>query len=336
MKFSPGNCISIKSNDFFFAGIVIIANPGQYEIVLSHFMDTTPPLPDHFINAKLLCASINMGEPPTLSLDVFTIDPAYADSSPDITIIHHLHLPSFSPAVGFYRIEDLLEINKYYNQAIGLRNGTIPPDPKDPMTMFTEKIFVPANEFFQQQPAQNLLPTVKLYRHSANAVDYLQIYGNSEEPTYLVIHWGRIGEKSLIRHIKDRPLQELQRLYSNYIEMQRTAGYQPAEHVNSLILQFKADDRWRGMADLDFRNEIWNELDGWLFWSGNGQVTGGDIGSGAINLFLDVIAPETAVQTIAAFLAKKKTDRPFIIAIQDEEGEASVIYPAKYKSKFFF
>ena len=336
MKFQPGSCLSIKSNNIFFAGIITIANDVQYEIVLIRFMDTSAPGTGDFINAELFCANMKLGDQSMSSLDVITISPAYADFSKDITFVHYLNIPPFSPAVGFHPIEELTEISPYYEQAIGFRNGTIPPDPNDPMSMLTEKTFIAANEFFPQQQASNIFPTVKLYRHRDGANDFCQIWGNSEEPGYLVVHWGRIGEKSLFLQEKDVPLQELQTQYNNYIDAQKTAGYQPAEFYHSLILQLQTDDSWGSTEDLDFRNELWNELDPWLFWSGNGQVSGGDIGSGTVNLFIDVVSPETAVAAIKAMLAKKQITRRFQIALQDEENEARIIYPEKNNGEFFF
>ncbi len=335
MKFLPGTCLSLKSNNSFFAGIITISDNDRYEIVLTRFRDTSPPTPDAFINAELLSAKMAMGDQSILSLDVIILNPFYADAEDDITIIHHLNIPPFSTAEGFHPIEDLSEISNYYDHAIGLRNGTIPPDPKDPMTMFTEKTFVTANDFFQQQPAANLFPVVKLYRKTGDATDYLQLYGNSEEPAYLVLHWGRVGEKSLLHHIKDKTLQELQQQYADYFDAQTAAGYRPADNAHSLILQFGTGNSWGGLDDLDFRNEIWNELEAWLFWSGNGDVSGGDIGSGTVNLFLDVIDLEMAVQAIKAMLAKKQISRPFIVARQNDE-EVNVIYPTNYEGEFFF
>jgi hypothetical protein len=102
-----------------------------------------------------------------------------------------------------------------------------------------------------------------------------------------------------------------------------------------LILQFGTGERWGGLDDLDFRNEIWKKLEAWLFWSGNGDLSGGDIGSGTVNLFLDVMDPEIAVQAINAMLANKQISRPFIVASQDDE-KVSVIYPTNYEGEFFF
>lgn len=336
MKFSPGNCVAIKSGGSFFAGIVTNSNDNQYEIVLSLYRDAMPPPPGHFSTAKLFCARMDMGEQTMQSLDIIIVKAEYANQSDDITLINHLNIPAFSPAVGFHPIEDFLQLDEYYQRATGLRDGTVQPSPDDVMAMATEKIFVDALDFFQQQPQANLFPTIKLYRHRDDATDYVQVYGNSEQPTFLVIHWGRIGEKSLFKQIRNRPVLELQQIYSGYIESQKSAGYQEADSCHSLTLQFKTDDSWGGTEDLDFRNAIWNDLDALLFWTGNGHVGGGDIGAGTVNLFLDVVTPEFAVTTIEHLVAKKQIDRPFIIARQDEEGEIIVIYPTDHDNEFFF
>jgi hypothetical protein len=111
-----------------------------------------------------------------------------------------------------------------------------------------------------------------------------------------------------------------------------------------MILQFPVVEGWGDVSDLDFRHEMEEILNNYIFWSVNGQVTGGDIGSGTINIFIHAISPDYAVFVINHVLEQHKIERPYLIALEldeptdteDDGFGVKVLYPKDYKGTFFY
>jgi hypothetical protein len=87
-----------------------------------------------------------------------------------------------------------------------------------------------------------------------------------------------------------------------------------------MALEFPVSEGWGDTSDLDFRNEIWDYLDRFVFWTGNGSITGGDTGSGTVNLYFETLIPEMAVDTVVNALQGKKTERAYKIILLSNES----------------
>jgi hypothetical protein len=183
---------------------------------------------------------------------------------------------------------------------------------------------------------------VKLYRREDEAVHYWQIYG-VPDPIGLVISRGQLGAVGEHQEIKDKSPEETKRTYNLLIKQKKAEGYFEFDNASKMILQFNTGDAWGGVDDLAFRNEMWDYLDKYLFWTGNGAITGGDIGSGTANLFFHAISPTLAVSTITSALHEKQINRPYVIAVEDDEPSdgiapngVRVLYPENYEGNLLF
>jgi len=342
MKFNTGDCIFFKTeNGAFLAGFLSSVERGKYEIALGDYGQQSPPLADYFRNCLLFATKYEMGETSFSALDTIIIDPEYMDQSTDIELVTTIEFSGFLSASGFQEISSISELKKYFESGIKLRDKTTQDKP---VTEFEIKFFVNINEFLKNIPPRNEFPTIKLYKKIDAIIHYWQIYGSSNNPVFLVIHWGRLGETGEFNEIKDRTLSDLKKMYDTQISGKKEVKYQEAEKFQRMILQFQTTDEWGAADDLDFRNEIWEYLDRFLFLTGNGSISGGAIGSGTVNLFFEVIIPDIGIDTIVHALQEKKIERPYLIALESNEPEMpddgsfgiKVLYPQNYQGSFSY
>ena len=344
MKYNAGDCISLKLTDnIFLGGFISSSQDSKYQIVLTDYRQDTPPPANYFNDCLLFTTRYEMGETSFSALDVITIDIANADQLDYIERVIHLEIPGFLSASGFQEIANIAELMAYFELGTRLRNNVI-LDKGSVGRSFETKCFQSISDFFQNVAPRNEFPTIKLYKKIDDSIQYWQIYGSSINPVSLVIHWGRLGETGEFIEIKDQSLNEAKEFYNTKISEKKGEGYEELQTPNRMILQFHTADGWGGVDDLAFRNEIWEHLDRFLFWTGNGSISGGDIGSGTVNLFFEAVVQDIAVNTIVQALEEKKTDRKYLIAIEkndaimteDDSFGVKILYPTDYQSPFYY
>ena len=344
MTFKAGDCISFKIDNLFLAGFITSITRGKYEIALYNFNKRTPPSTDYFQGGELFSIKYELGETSISSLDVITIDIEDMDQLPNVELITHIEIPGFLNSSGFQEIIGFNDLKNYFDLGVKLRNKKVQVEGTSIPT-FEIKCFISISEFLKSISPRNDFPTIKLYKNIDNVIHYWQIYGSSIDPLCLVIHWGRLGETGEFIEIKDRTPDEMREIYKSEIAKQTKEGYQESENRQPMVLQFKTSDEWGGTDDLEFRNEIWDYLDKFLFWTGNGSISGGDIGSGTVNLFFEAVTPEIAISTIVHALEEKKVDQPFLIALENDKSvelpdddsiDIKVLYPKDYQGTFFY
>ena len=182
----------------------------------------------------------------------------------------------------------------------------------------------------------------KLYKEIDGKIHYWEIWKNDQNSTSMTIHWGVLGDWGEKVEIIVSTLEEAANVYENKVKEKENEGFGNPAITHQMILQFHTDDSWGNINDLDFRNEMWDHLNGVLGWTGNGAVHGGDIGSGTINLFFDAVDPNIAIQSIVSAFQYLKLEKKYIIALesistkQDAQSdfEIKVLYPQNYKSEF--
>jgi hypothetical protein len=72
---------------------------------------------------------------------------------------------------------------------------------------------------------------------------------------------------------------------------------------------------WGTTKDLDRREEVRNIVTENLGWTGNGRCDDGDIGSGEMSLFADVIDPHIAIKTLTTEFKDKNITEEFYFTI---------------------
>ena len=110
-------------------------------------------------------------------------------------------------------------------------------------------------------------------------------------------HWGRVDKLPM------NPGETEKRAIARYTkELAVAKGYAPLEaELKQLVVQYAIE-----VENTDFREEIYGILNNNLGWTGNGSCDGGDIGSGTVNLFCDVVDPALAVKSVVIELKKAK------------------------------
>jgi predicted DNA-binding WGR domain protein len=201
-----------------------------------------------------------------------------------------------------------------------------------------KRSMMPIQEVKKRATPVNPFLTVKRYKQEGQVTRFWHIYG-SPSPATLIVCWGQVGHYEGYEEIKGEHLDALKAKYRHLIDEKTTEGYDDWRNYKEMILQFHTNDGWGGLDDLAFRNQIWDNLNEQLFWSGNGEVSGGDIGSGTVNLFFRAISPDLAVQLINALLEAKQIHRPYLIAIEVDDiaqKGVNVVYPADYTGEFIY
>jgi predicted DNA-binding WGR domain protein len=336
MRYAIGDCLSFEvSPGKYLSGFLSDNSHGKYQIALSAYRRTSPPAPAYFDNCEVFGVRYEGSGTSVSTLDVIVMEPDFVDNSKNIELISHLELPVFLSASGFKEISNFSDLAAFFEVSMTLR--------EELNQVFEVRCFINVNDFLKTIQPANSFPNVTLYKDEKGSIFYWLIYGNSNDPAYLVIHWGKLGENGEYIEMKDRSLTSLKQVYQSEIRAKKHEGYRDDFTMNRMILQFPVGDGWGNTDDLAFRNEIWDYLDRFLFWSGNGKITGGDIGSGTIILFFEAVLPELSIDIITQALQEKKIERPYLIALEEPEEEVlgdsvgvKIVYPKHFKGEFFY
>ena len=336
MNYLPGDCLSISlSDEYYIVVFVAMSDEYSYHLAFLDYYEVEEPSDDYFQNGSFFVMTFGTEEQQFAAFDAVTIDKSVLDNDPGITLAKHLELPGRIGLNGMTPMADVSEIASYFEQY--LKNYELQePEQFSPF----KRTLMGVDELVKFATSINPFETIKLYKEDGPVIYFWQIYG-VPEPACLVLSQGKLGQVGEYQEIKDMPLDSLKEMYTRLIGEKREQGFGEWEKFSNLTLQFQTNDAWGAGDDLTFRNDIWEYLDRYLFWTGNGAITGGDIGSGTVNLFFHAISPDMAVTTITAALAEKQISRPFIIALEDENITKQeppfgirVLYPGNYDGDF--
>lgn len=344
MKFKQGDVLSFNCGKAgFLAGLIISTENTSYGIVLINYRNNIPIRAVDIYDSQVFGLLYSTDEQSLSVLDTIILEPADIDEEPGVEVATHIDIPGILAHAGLFPMAfSTRQLLDYFEEGLTARGVAS----LDFGTMaFESKMLIPLLQFLATAPIPNELPTVKLYKDVDGVLHYFQIYDNSHEPLGLVVHNGKLGETGEFTEILDQPLDELKEIYAQALLAKRAAGYTEWPSPIAMILQFPTSDDWGHTDDLDYRNDVSDYLDKYLFWTGNGRTTGGDIGSGTINIFFEVIESEIVVPMIVQVLAEKPVERQFIIAsvsyreateLTDGEAFVRVVYPADFKGEFFY
>jgi predicted DNA-binding WGR domain protein len=154
---------------------------------------------------------------------------------------------------------------------------------------------------------------IKLYKQERDGVRYWEAWSTSQKVT---IHWGELGKEGETREIAlgDDDAVEI---IEKEAEASRNAGYQtlPNELHEQLIIQY----RIIGMGtvdDFDKRTKIEDAMNECLGWGGLGHCDGGDIGSGAMNVFCHVVDAKLSINRVVKALEELGVQKGALIGRQ--------------------
>jgi hypothetical protein len=155
---------------------------------------------------------------------------------------------------------------------------------------------------------------IKLYKKIDNKLAYWETW-NTDEKT-AIIHSGFLGEKGDAKYVNTKNHSDLKSSLNSQIIEKIKDGYQeiPLDTMFTLAITFKLKS-WGTPQDLTKREEYRNIITDNLGWTGNGRCDDGDIGSGEMTLYADVVDPYVAIQTIPKELSEKKVSEEYYFTI---------------------
>lgn len=122
---------------------------------------------------------------------------------------------------------------------------------------------------------------IKLYKRDFNNLLYWEAWEN--DGVYF-IHWGEVGSKGNNREVRNSFLRKAFSIVSKEEKAKRVEGYSEIEDLQTVMIQYKIVG-FGNRNDLDKRYKVEELMNECLGWTGLGHCDGGDIGSGAINIF---------------------------------------------------
>lgn len=268
------------------------------------------------------------------------MDKGYVDGNPDIELAYQVPLTAGNLSHGgFVEIDDLAGLKAFHDEETRLRQTPAAPMPGMPEGMIFRKCYQTVAEIIGSIPPPNEFPTVKLYKEDEEGTHYWQLYGNADDSYYLVENWGILGGEGQFNMMKDLAKEQAREAYDFAVRRKEEEGFAPRLPEERMILQFRTIEDWGGMNDLDFRHEMEEYINKYLYWSGNGSVSGGDIGSGTMNIFFEVISPDAAVATVIEALTERKIVTGFLIVYEKRSDGGythTILHPANYQGEYYY
>ena len=174
---------------------------------------------------------------------------------------------------------------------------------------------------------------LKVYR----TVDgFMEFWESWNEGTEAFIRSGKVGEMSEIRKFTMKDPRQASEMIKE-IERVRKAGFAPREmeQMIQVVIHYRLE-RWGSTEDHDRRVKIEDLMNDCLIPTGLGFCDGGDIGSGTINIFCEVVDAAVAERIIVDKLRENNELENAVIAKRERDGDDQymVVWPKDYSGKF--
>jgi hypothetical protein len=166
---------------------------------------------------------------------------------------------------------------------------------------------------------------VKLYKKTDKGYLYWETWNTDDKNA--VIHWGQLGQRGQDIELKTQSNKDLRVKLKQQIDKRIEEGYAeiPFERQYTLAVTFKLDS-WGTPRDLDRREEVRSILTEHLGWTGNGKCDDGDIGSGEMTLYAEVVDPYVAAKTVSEELKLKNVRESYEFAIMQGDSVLNTNY----------
>lgn len=166
---------------------------------------------------------------------------------------------------------------------------------------------------------------LKLYKKTSTGVDYWEAW---QDDNMLVVHsgaLGQIGETSRVPYSRDA-----ERIVTNRIAWLQSHDYTEVQNeaLFAVAIQYQLNN-WGSSADLEKRHKIEELLDDRLGWTGLGHCTGGEIGSGSMDIFCGVVDPFVALEAILATLRQNDFLEGAVVAVKIDD-DFKVLWPETF------
>jgi len=333
MAYQNGDCLTLPGfKNGFIAVVVTGGDEHSYHLAFFDYQGEVPPSVEYFDTSSLFVMLFGSEEQTHAAFDTVTIERTALESASEAILLSKVDLSGTIGLIGLTPMDEVADISAYFDQHYARFDSATNEEAYMPFKRSAMAI----GEIRKRATPVNPFPTVKLYKLEHEVLRFWQIYG-SPDPVAIVVSWGTLGRLDGHEEFTQGSLDTLKEKYQQLIQEKRTEGFEEREHYKNMILQFLTNDEWGASDDLGFRNQIWEILNAQLFWTGNGEVSGGDIGSGTVNLFFRAISSKLAVSIISSLLKERQINRSYLVALEGDAqaaGEPRVIYPEGYSGEF--
>jgi predicted DNA-binding WGR domain protein len=138
---------------------------------------------------------------------------------------------------------------------------------------------------------------IKLYKLIDAKLHYWEAWENNKKSA--TIHWGIVGERGQDKKIKNGFFSNFQNTIQKEIDEKIKDGYAEFDEDKSsfLDIEYKIDG-FGTDQDIDKRHRLEEYLNELLGWTGLGEIDGGSIGGGTMEVGCIVVDFEIAKKTI--------------------------------------
>jgi hypothetical protein len=163
---------------------------------------------------------------------------------------------------------------------------------------------------------------IKLHKKASSAHEFWEAWTANDK---IIVHTGIVGNRGQ-RSVSDvHPSEDPEAVIQQQAALVVATGFTPVvrEEMTSLVINFKLSS-WGDKEDLETRHYIEDLVHQALGWTGNGHCSGGEIGSGIMNIWCLVLEPGKAVSAISSELETTRLADGAVIAKYDD-GSASFL-----------
>lgn len=173
---------------------------------------------------------------------------------------------------------------------------------------------------------------LKLYKKEGDALRYWEAWVHEGE---LTVHWGTVGENGETRTMPLPPDEDPDLLVASEAADLVDQGYDEPEPdiLVPLVLQYPVQGKGSAhdVAKRDAVDELCTDV---LGWTGNGEVEGGELKPGRMNLYLQVMDADVAARTLAEALDDEDLLEGAILAVVPEGQPPRVLWPQGFTGTF--
>lgn len=142
---------------------------------------------------------------------------------------------------------------------------------------------------------------LKLYKLIDNQLHYWETWDKDDKEA--IVHWGIVGQRGQSKEVKSGHFSNFKTTVQKELDGKIEEGYAELDEdkVAFLEIAYKIDG-FGTEQDLDKRHMLEDRLEEILGWTGLGEVDGGSIGSGTMEVGCSVVDFDIAKKVIEQYL----------------------------------
>lgn len=174
---------------------------------------------------------------------------------------------------------------------------------------------------------------LKVYRTIEGVTEYWESWNERGEA---FVRSGKVGEKAEIRKYSMKDSRQAAEMIKE-VERVEKSGFTPRnmEDFVQIVIHYRLE-RWGSGQDHERRVKIEDSMNECLTSTGLGYCDGGDIGSGTMNIFCEVVDAAVAERIIVGNLKDNGELENAVIAKRERAGddEYKVVWPKDFSGRF--